>query len=90
MLTCDKIEYNPNVLCICIYKLLVQARAELDETKRRGMYAEMQRILRDEGGAVVPMFANAIDASTDKVNHGKVSGITPFDGRRIIERWWLV
>ncbi len=54
------------------------------------MYAEMQRILRDEGGAIVPMFANAIDARTDKVNHGKVSGITPFDGRRIIERWWLV
>ena len=71
-------------------KLLVQARAELDEAKRREMYAEMQRILRDEGGAIVPMFANAIDARTDKVNHGKVSGITPFDGRRIIERWWLV
>jgi len=71
-------------------KLLVQARAELDEAKRREMYAEMQRLLRDEGGAIVPMFANAIDARTDKVNHGKVSGITPFDGRRIIERWWLV
>ncbi len=50
----------------------------------------LTRILRDKGGAVVPMFANAIDARTDKVNHGKVSGITPFDGRRIIERWWLV
>ena len=105
-MTCEKNEYNPIIVFICIYKffiphnthwknaqfnkLLVQARAELDETKRRDMYAEMQRILRDEGGAIVPMFANAIDARTDKVNHGKVSGITPFDGRRIIERWWLV
>ncbi len=71
-------------------RLLVTARAELDEPKRREMYMEMQRILRDEGGAVVPMFANAIDARTDKVSHGKVSGITAFDGRRIIERWWLV
>jgi peptide/nickel transport system substrate-binding protein len=68
---------------------LITARAELDEEKRRGMYEEMQRILRDEGGAVVPMFANAIDARTDKVAHGKVSGITPLDGRRLIERWWL-
>jgi peptide/nickel transport system substrate-binding protein len=71
-------------------KLLVGARAELDEAKRRDMYVEMQRILRDEGGVVVPMFANAIDARTDKVDHGKVSGITALDGRRIIERWWLV
>jgi len=70
--------------------LLKQARAEFDEARRRGMYAEMQRMLRDEGGAIVPMFANAIDARTDKVNHGKISGITLFDGRRIIERWWLV
>jgi peptide/nickel transport system substrate-binding protein len=54
------------------------------------MYMEMQRILRDEGGVVVPMFANAIDARIDKVAHGKVSGITALDGRRIIERWWLV
>jgi len=68
----------------------VQARAELDETKRRGIYAEMQRILRDEGGAIVPMSANAIEARTDKANRDKVSGITPFDGRRIIEPWVLV
>lgn len=71
-------------------KLLVQARAELDEAKRRTMYEEMQLLLRDKGGSIVPMFANAIDARTDKVAHGKVSGITAFDGRRIIERWWLV
>jgi peptide/nickel transport system substrate-binding protein len=50
--------------------LLVQARAELDQAKRREMYTEMQCMLRDEGGAIVPMFANAIDARTDKVNHG--------------------
>jgi len=71
-------------------QLLVSARAELDETKRREMYVDMQRILRDKGGVVVPMFANAIDARNDKIAHGKVSSITAFDGRRIIERWWLV
>lgn len=70
-------------------KLLVAARAELDEAKRREMYVEMQRILRDEGGAVVPMFANNVDARTDEVAHGKVSSVTALDGRRIIERWWM-
>ena len=71
-------------------KLLAQARAELNEAKRREMYMDMQLILRDNGGAIVPMFANAIDAKTDKVGHGEVSGVQPLDGRRILERWWLV
>ena len=71
-------------------QLLTIARSELDDTKRRDMYVEMQRIVRDDGGTVVPMFANNIDARTNKVAHGKVSGITALDGRRIIERWWRV
>jgi peptide/nickel transport system substrate-binding protein len=71
-------------------KLLVAARSELDEARRSDMYKEMQRILHDQGGAIVPMFANIIDARNDAVGHGKVSFITAFDGRRIIERWWVV
>ena len=71
-------------------KLLLQARAELDEAKRREMYREMQRIMRDEGGVIVPMFANAVVARSDAVNHGEhVSAVRAFDGRRIIERWWV-
>jgi peptide/nickel transport system substrate-binding protein len=71
-------------------KLLIEARAELDEAKRREMYREMQRILRDEGGVIVPMFANAVVARSEAVAHGEhVSPVRPFDGRRIIERWWV-
>ncbi|MEQ9491545.1 MAG: ABC transporter substrate-binding protein [Alphaproteobacteria bacterium] len=71
-------------------KLLVEARAELDKGKRGEMYYEMQKILRDEGGIVVPAFANAVTAKTDKVAHGDhVSALKAFDGRRIIERWWV-
>lgn len=70
-------------------KLLVEARAELNEAKRAELYREMQIILRDEGGVVVPMFANAVFARSDKVEHGKVASNAAFDGRRIIERWWV-
>ena len=71
-------------------KLMIQARAELDKGKRKEMYREMQRILRDEGGVIVPMFANAVVARTEAVAHGEeVSAVRPFDGRRIIERWWV-
>ena len=71
-------------------KLRLTARAELDEGKRRTMYAQMQRIVRDRGGVVVPMFANAVMARNDKLAHGKLSPKAAFDGRRIIERWWVV
>jgi hypothetical protein len=33
-------------------------------------------ILRDEGGIIVPLFANEVLARTDKVNHGELSSLT--------------
>lgn len=70
--------------------LLVAARAELDETRRAEMYRDMQIMLRDEGGVIAPMFATAVTARNDKVAHGEQSWVRAFDGRRIMERWWMV
>jgi peptide/nickel transport system substrate-binding protein len=58
-------------------ELLVQARAELDATKRKAMYAEMGGILRDDGGLICPMFNDFIDAYGDKVD-GWVDGVNGF------------
>ena len=65
---------------------------ELEDENRRlkQMYAELQRILRDEGGDIVPVFANAVLARNDKVAHGELSALAALDHRRIIERWWMV
>jgi peptide/nickel transport system substrate-binding protein len=71
-------------------KLLKEARAELDEAKRREMYVEMQRIVRDEGGALIPFFANQLSAHSDKVGHDQVAANWGMDGLRIMERWWFV
>ena len=71
-------------------ELLVSARAELDEGLRAEMYREIQVILRDEGGNIVPMFANEVHARNDKIAHGDLSWVRGFDGRRILERWWMV
>ena len=57
--------------------------------KRQGLYTEMQSIIRDDGGVVIPMFANNIHARNDKAAHGQLSAARGFDGRRIIERWWV-
>lgn len=70
-------------------ELLVAARAELDEKKRRTMYAEMQRLVRDEGGVIVPMFSADLAASSDKIGHDKLAANWELDGFRAPERWWF-
>jgi len=47
--------------------LLIQARAELDDAKRKAIYSEMSTMVRDEGGLIMPMFNDFLDAYTDKV-----------------------
>jgi peptide/nickel transport system substrate-binding protein len=71
-------------------KLLVEARTELKSNKRREMYGEMQKIIRDEGGVVIPMFANHLWAVSDKIKHSeKVAANQTLDGARCLERWWF-
>lgn len=70
-------------------KLLLEARAELNDSKRREMYAEMQRIVRDEGGAIVFAFKDYVEAHKEKLAYGKVAGNLPGDGCRNAERWWF-
>jgi len=68
--------------------LLKQARSELDESKRRDMYGEMQRIVRDEGGAVIPYFHSFILGCNDNLQHGPMSPHMDLDGFRMAEKWW--
>ena len=70
-------------------RLLVEARAILDEAKRRELYVEMQRIVHNEGGTVVPLFASDLMAATDRLRHGPLASNIQMDGLRIPERWWF-
>ena len=66
--------------------LRLQAQAELDPPKRPELYTEMQRILRDDGGVIVPFFANFV---ARRLQHGELASDNTFDGQRIAERWWM-
>ncbi len=69
-------------------ELLVAARAELDEAKRREMYFEMQLILNQDGGAIIPMFANYVFATgPDVVPSEEFGSNWDVDGERWMERW---
>jgi peptide/nickel transport system substrate-binding protein len=70
-------------------ELLAAARTELDEAKRRQMYGEMQQLCRDDGGSVIPMYANYVWATSASVAHEeKVAANWDLDGNRCVERWW--
>lgn len=69
-------------------ELLYAARAELDSDKRREMYTEMQMILRDEGGVIIPMFANFVQAVSNRISTPDTVGNTAqMDNNRMVERW---
>ncbi len=71
-------------------ELLLMGRAELDSGKRRDIYTEMQMIMSEEGGTIVPMYANYVDANSTKLAHGEdIGNLWQMDSSRIIERWWF-
>jgi peptide/nickel transport system substrate-binding protein len=69
--------------------LLVAARSELDSDKRREMYGEMQRIMWEEGGTIIPLFSDFVFATNNKVKHADLAGNFDLDGLRCSERWWF-
>ncbi|MER8779281.1 ABC transporter substrate-binding protein [Mesorhizobium sp. M0977] len=69
-------------------KLVVKARSEVDEEKRKSLYREMAMIVRDEGGSIIPLFYQYIDAISDKVG-GYRSGVQRelMDGYALAKCW---
>ena len=72
-------------------ELLVQGRAELDTTKRREIYVEMQQIVNDDGGLNLPLFVSDVMAHSDKLHVPEQIGNNwELDGLKSAERWWFV
>jgi peptide/nickel transport system substrate-binding protein len=71
-------------------ELLLAARAELDQAKRREMYYEMQAILNQDGGAIIPMFASYVFSTGPGVQVSEnFSSHWDMDGERWMERWYF-
>lgn len=48
-------------------QLLLAARAETDNAKRKRLYADMQVMIHDEAGIGIPVFQSLLDAHTSKI-----------------------
>ena len=69
-------------------QLLLEARGELDSAKRREMYVEMQRIVHDDGGALIPMFLAYTHAVRAEIAlPDTIASNWELDGHKNAERW---
>ncbi len=70
--------------------LLKASRVEFEEVVRREMYVEMQRIVRDKGGTIIPFFLNILDAASEKVKFRDfATDKVTLDGFKAAERMWF-
>ena len=66
------------------------AAAELDSTKREAMYFEIQDIVSNQGGVIIPMFANYVFGTSNAIGTPeKMASNWDMDGERWAERWWF-
>lgn len=70
-------------------KALVAARGEKDAAKRKQLYWECQTLIAEDGGMVAPLWADFLDATSDKIAHGELGNDWELDGARASERWWF-
>ncbi len=70
-------------------KMLLEARAELDGTRRKEIYTSMGLMMRDEGGLILPMFNDFIDASSTKLEGQLTDPAGANSNAQIQHRTWL-
>ena len=70
-------------------ELVVMARSETDNEKRKSLYWSAQELLHDDGGSLIPLWANYIHAHSKALSHGPVAGNWTNDGNKVSERWWF-
>jgi peptide/nickel transport system substrate-binding protein len=70
-------------------KLLADARSETDEAKRKPYIWEMQKMLHDDGGAIIPVFKDWLDAHNDKVGGHTPHGGFDMDNGMILDKAWI-
>ncbi len=70
-------------------QLVYQARGELDDAKRRALYRQIALIVRDEGGLILPVFNDFVNAASPQMK-GFVHDIgNDTSNGRVASRVWL-
>lgn len=70
-------------------QLLLLARAEADDEKRKQMYGDMQQLVHDHCGMGIPVFINVIDAFDNRIKGLKSIPTGGLMGYSFAEHVWL-
>lgn len=70
-------------------QLLLAARAETDDAKRRQMYTDMQVMVHESAGTGIPVFINGLDAHSAKLKGMSPMGTGSLMGFAFAEHVWL-
>uniref|UniRef100_UPI003F494977 ABC transporter substrate-binding protein n=1 Tax=Ensifer adhaerens TaxID=106592 RepID=UPI003F494977 len=73
-----------------VTELIRTARGIVDDAKRGEIYHELQSIIHEQGGSIIPMFTNFVWAVRDNVQHGpNLQNDLTLDGLKCFQRWWF-
>lgn len=70
-------------------QMLVAARGEPDEVKRKKIYGDMQVLIHDAGGIGIPLFLSSLDAHTSKLQGLGSIPLAGLMGFMFAEHVWL-
>ncbi|MFS8113220.1 ABC transporter substrate-binding protein [Rhizobium jaguaris] len=70
-------------------KMLVEARGLLDQAKRKQIYGEMQAMIAEEAGTIIPAYISNVDALSSKVNGLEANPLGGMMGYAMAEYLWL-
>lgn len=69
--------------------LIEMARGELDQAKRKDMYFEVQELIHNESGTIIPVFASFIHAAGPKFGHAGLRGNWSLDNHMLTRTGWI-
>jgi peptide/nickel transport system substrate-binding protein len=70
-------------------QLLLAARQETDEAKRKQMYCDMQHMIRDEAGIGIPLFISMLDGHASRLKGLRAIPVGGMMGYNFAENVWL-
>ncbi|MBO0662555.1 ABC transporter substrate-binding protein [Jiella sp. MQZ9-1] len=70
-------------------KMLLEARGMLDDTKRKAIYGDMQTMISDEAGTIIPVWISNVDALSSKLKGLKPNPLGGMMGYAFAEYVWL-
>ncbi|MBM3573328.1 MAG: peptide ABC transporter substrate-binding protein, partial [Alphaproteobacteria bacterium] len=72
-----------------IDQLPAEGRRTLDQAKRRQVHCDLQRIINEDGGSIIPMFLDCLDARAAKLGGYEPHPVGEAGGCRMTEKIWM-